>query len=45
MVEYTGDHRQCDCKQAKLMKATQDISWNPKCMFCGEDLTNAPKAD
>ena len=44
MIEYTGDHRLCDCEQSKIMNSTQDISWNSKCVFCGKDLTNAPKS-
>ena len=44
MVEYTGDHRRCDCEEAKIMDLTQDVSWNPKCVFCSKDLRYEAKA-
>ena len=42
-MNYSGDHRQCDCDMGKL--SSQDISWKPNCVFCGKDLTQAPKGD
>ena len=46
MIEYSGDHRKCDNPECFMSKTggTQDISWNKKCVSCGADLTDAPRA-
>lgn len=38
IMNYSGDHRKCDCENAKLFDTSQDISWSPNCVHCGKDL-------
>jgi len=45
-MEYSGDHRTCDNADcfASSGNMSQDISWQPNCVCCKKDLSNAPKA-